>query len=78
MTAYTPYRAPAESTVRRVWQYVSLHPRASLPEIARAVQRGTNCAMRALLELERRGVLTRAKGQTRSIVVLEPWCWFDG
>jgi DeoR/GlpR family transcriptional regulator of sugar metabolism len=74
----TPYRPPAEQTIRRVWQYVSLHPHATLGEIASGVQRSTNCTWRALNELERRGVLSRTKGQTRSIVVLEPWCWFDG
>jgi predicted transcriptional regulator len=77
-TKYTPYRPPAEQTVRRVWHEVSAHPHATLGEIAGAVQRSTNCTWRALNELERRGVLTRTKGQTRSIVVHEPFCWFDG
>jgi predicted transcriptional regulator len=76
--AYTPYRPPAEQTVRRVWRYVSLRPHATLGEIASGVQRSTNCTWRALNELERRGVVTRTKGQARSIMVLEPWCWFDG
>jgi predicted transcriptional regulator len=76
-TEYSPWSVPAESTVRRVWRYVSLRPHSSLPEIASAVQRSTNCTWRALNELERRGVLTRTKWQTRSIMVHEPWCWFE-
>jgi hypothetical protein len=47
MTEYTPYRPPSESTIRRVWHYVSLHPHSSLPEIASGVQRSTNCTWRA-------------------------------
>jgi predicted transcriptional regulator len=77
-TKYTPYRPPAEQTIRRVWHEVSLHPRASVPEIASGVKRSTNACWRALNELERRGVLSRTKWQTRSIMVHEPWCWFDG
>lgn len=77
---------PTERTLRRVWKVVSDNPHASFDEIASAVRTGfrgfTGTASkttisRSLDELQRRGVLIRQPKTRRSIVLIEPFSWFD-
>jgi DNA-binding Lrp family transcriptional regulator len=85
---YDKRHVPAEKTVRQVWQYVTNNPRATMQEIAEHITSAyyiwqppgyasKSTVSRALDELQRRGVLTRQANIARSVVVIEPFSWFD-